>query len=195
MGPAMPILEFMKALKNGRHFFLIAGAMIAVLVAGNAIGTIYYGKKEALELAFGKGAQVEILSLFLTDSQVEEIEQLARAKLESKLFTFYVGRNEGELLGYAAIESHTVRTKPETLLIILTSRGELDKIYTLAFHEPPEYQPPQRWFAQLYHRQITELNLNYGIQGITGATLSSRAAVSSARKVLAIYQVVIKEKY
>src|SRR5690606_32739357 len=113
------------------------------------------------------------------------------AKLESKLFTFYVGRNEGKLLGYAAIESHTVRTKPETLLIILTPTGELDQIHVLAFHEPPEYQPPERWFAQLYRRQLTELNLNYGIQGITGATLSSRAATSSARKVLAIYQVAI----
>ncbi|WP_238985417.1 FMN-binding protein [Nitrosococcus halophilus] len=182
----------MNTFKQGRSALLIL--LMGVLVASNAMGTIYYGKKEALELAFGEEAQVEMQSLFLTEEQVAKIEQLARTKLESKLFTFYVGRHEGKLLGYAAIESHTVRTKPETLLIILTPTGELDQIHVLAFHEPPEYQPPERWFAQLYRRQLSELNLNYGIQGITGATLSSRAATSSARKVLAIYQIAIKEK-
>ncbi len=136
-----------------------------------------------MDLAFGKGAQVDMQSLFLTDVQVAQIEQLAQGKIESKLFTFYVGHHKGNLLGYAAIISRTVRTKPETLLIVLTPKGELKQIHVLAFHEPPEYEPPPRWFAQLYHRQLAELNLNYGIQGNTSATLSSRAAVSSARKV------------
>lgn len=185
----------MSILSYGRDFLLTLFVLVfAVLAAQNAAGTIYYGKKEALELAFGKGAQVDMQPLFLTDAQVAKIEQLARAKMESKLFTFYVGRREGELLGYAAIESHTVRTKPETLLIVLGPTGELKQVHVLAFHEPPEYQPSQRWFAQMYRQQLTELNLNYGIQGITGATLSSRAAVSSVRKVLAIYQVAIKGK-
>jgi len=142
---------------------------------------IFYSKNEAIELAFGKGVQVELLSLFPDEQQVTQIEQSARIKLESGLFTFYTGKDQGKSLGYAAIETITVRTKPETLMIVLNPDGELSKVYTLAFHEPPEYQPPQ-------------MDFNKGVDGISGATLSTRAAISSIRKVMAIYQVMIKTK-
>jgi hypothetical protein len=78
-------------------------------------------------------------------------------------------------------------------MIVLTAEGELRNVYTLAFHEPPEYQPPERWFNQLYKRSLAEMDFNKGVDGITGATLSTRAAISSIRKVMAIYQVMIKD--
>jgi len=146
-----------------------------------------------MELAFGKGAHVEMMSLFPDDRQVEKIQEIAKVKLDSGLFTFYVGKNQGGILGYAAIETVTVRTKPETLMIVLTPDGELRNVYTLAFHEPPEYQPPERWFSQLYKRPLSEMDFNKGVDGISGATLSTRAAVTSIRKVMAIYQIMIKK--
>ncbi|MGR9072858.1 MAG: FMN-binding protein [Gammaproteobacteria bacterium] len=155
---------------------------------------IFYSKNEAMELAFGKDATVEMMSLFPDESEIAEIEKLSRVKMESALFTFYVGKKDGRILGYAAIETHTVRTKPETLLVVLDPEGELRDVRTLAFHEPPEYQPPQRWFKQMYHRDLSELSFNADIQGITGATLSTRAALNSARKVLAVFQIAVKDK-
>ena len=159
-----------------------------MLVAGNTTGTIYYSKSEAMELAFGKGATVELLPLYLTNEQIRKTERLARVKLDSALFTFYVGKRDEKIMGYAAIETHTVRTKPETLLIVLTPEGMLRNIHVLAFHEPPEYQPPSDWFAQLYHRVLEELDFNTGVQGITGATLSIQGALGSVRKVIAVHR-------
>jgi hypothetical protein len=159
-----------------------------------SFATIYYSKNEAMELAFGKDAQIELLSLFPDDNELVKIQQIAKVKLESGMFTFYVGKAQGKPLGYAAIETETVRTKPETLMIVLTPEGELSNIVTLAFHEPPEYQAPERWFNQLLHKPLEELDFNKGVQGVTGATLSTRAALNSVRKVLAMYQVMIKEK-
>ena len=86
-------------------------------------GKIFYSKNEALELAFGKDAAVEMLSLFPTEAQLTQIEKLARVKMESPLYTFYVGKKDGKTLGYAGIENHTVRTKPETLLVLLSPQG------------------------------------------------------------------------
>ena len=146
-----------------------------------------------MELAFGQDASIEILSLFPTQEQISAIEKLARVKMESSLFSFYVGKKEGKILGYAAIETRTVRTKPETLLVVLTPEGALRNIYTLAFHEPPEYQPPERWYEQMYGRPLEQLDFNAGIQGISGATLSTRSALNSTRKVMAIYQIMLKE--
>ena len=179
----------MKTIRQGGFFILFLLLLSAVKPS---FSTVFYSKNEALELAFGKGTQVESLSLFPDEQQVAKIEELAKVKLESGLFTFYVGKDQDKVLGYAAIESGTVRTKPETLMIVLTPDGELRNVTTLAFHEPPEYQPPERWFEQLYKRSLAEMDFNKGVDGISGATLSTRAAINSIRKVMAIYQVLVK---
>ena len=153
---------------------------------------VFYSKTEALELAFGK-SPVENLSLFPEETDVTKIQSLAKTKLESGLFTFYVGKENGKILGYAAIESETVRTKPETLMIVLTPEGELRNVYMLAFHEPPEYMPPERWFESLAKRPLSEMDFSKGVDGISGATLSTRSALNSVRKVMAIYQVMVKK--
>ncbi len=167
--------------------------LLLICTAPPSFAKIFYSKNEAMELAFGKTATVEVLSLFPDEQQQAKIQDLAKTKLESGMFSFYVGKEQGKVLGYAAIESITVRTKPETLMIVLTPEGELRNITTLAFHEPPEYQPPERWFEQLYKRAIADMDFNKGVDGIAGATLSTRAALTSVRKVMGIYQVMIKE--
>ncbi len=153
---------------------------------------VFYSKTEALELAFGK-SPVENLSLFPEETDAAKIQSLAKTKLESGLFTFYVGKENGKILGYAAIETENVRTKPETLMIVLTPEGELRNVYMLAFHEPPEYMPPERWFDLLKNRPLAEMDFSKGIDAISGATLSTRSALSSVRKVMAIYQVMVKK--
>ncbi len=79
-------------------------------------------------------------------------------------------------------------------MIVLTPEGDLRNVYTLAFHEPPEYQPPERWYEQLYKRPLSEMDFNKGVDGISGATLSTRSALNIIRKVMAIYQVMVKNK-
>ncbi len=99
----------MKFLKS---CYLLLFLILSLAMAIPAYAKIYYSKQEAMELAFGSEATVEMMSLFLTDSDVEKIQQLARVKVDSALFTFYVGKKAGELIGYAAIETHKVRTLP-----------------------------------------------------------------------------------
>ena len=155
---------------------------------------IFYSKNEAMELAFGKDAQIEVLSLFPDKAEIAKIETDAKVKLESGMFSFYVGKKQGKILGYAAIETETVRTKPETLMVVLSPEGEIQKVTLLAFHEPPEYQAPDRWFELFNKKTLEELEFSKGIQGISGATLSTRSALGSVRKVVAIYQTMVKNK-
>lgn len=167
---------------------------LVFLIVDIASAKIFYSKDEAMALAFGDKAQIENLPLFPDDQQIQKIQELARTKLESGMFTFYVGKSQGKITGYAAIESITVRTKPETLMIVLTPEGELKNITTLAFHEPPEYQPPESWFTQLFNRPLADMDFNKGVQGVTGATLSTRANINSVRKVMAMYEIMIKNQ-
>ena len=168
--------------------------LLLLAVAMPGFAKIFYSKNEAMVLAFGETAQVETLSLFPDDQQMASIEKEAKVKLDSGMFTFYIGKEKDKILGYAAIETITVRTKPETLMIVLSPEGEVQNVFTLAFHEPPEYQPPERWFEQLKHKPLPELDFSKGVQGVSGATLSTRAAVNSVRKMLAIYQTMVKNQ-
>ncbi len=181
-------------MSTGRKSIVLLFFLILLTVATPSIAKIFYSKNEAMILAFGDKAQVETLSLFPDDPQIEKIQQMSKVKLESGMFSFYVGKDNEKILGYAAIESTTVRTKPETLMIVLTPEGELKSVTTLAFHEPPEYQPPESWFNQLLKKPLVDIDFSKGVQGISGATLSTRANVNSVRKVMAIFQVMVKPK-
>ncbi len=172
-----------------RFVSLCVCALLAVFSAAG-VAKIYYSKQEAMVLAFGEGASVEMRPLFLTEDQRKTIERLGHVRLESALYTFYVGRRDGEIVGYAAIETHTVRTKPETLLIVLTPDGRLRDVVVLAFHEPPEYQPPEPWFRQLLEKDVDTLRVGV-VEGVSGATLSVRGTLESVRKVLSIYRVAL----
>ncbi len=58
------------------------------------------------------------------------------------------------------------------------------------FAEPREYLPPGKWLQRLDGWPLNDnLHLKKGIDGITGATLSSRAAVNAARRSLALWKV------
>lgn len=181
----------MKVIRKGAWCLLL---LMLLSAAAPSFAKIFYSKNEAMELAFGKNAQVELLSLFPDEQEMAKIQQTSRVKLDSGLFTFYVGKDQGKVLGYAAIETATVRTKPQTLMIVLTPEGAVSNVVTLAFHEPPEYQPPERWYEQFRDRPLAELDFNKGVQGISGATLSTRSGLDSVRKVLAVYQIMIKDK-
>ncbi|MDF9393733.1 FMN-binding protein [Methylococcus capsulatus] len=150
--------------------------------------TVYHSQDEAFELAFGPGVAVTPEPVFLSDEQIAAVEREARVKLDSGLFTFYTAERDGKSLGFAAIESHTVRTQPESLLIVLSPKGEVVRVEVLAFHEPPEYQPAARWFEQMKGRTIEQLIPGNGIDAVSGATLSSVAALASVRKVKAIFK-------
>lgn len=167
-------------------------AFVLALTNFPSLAKVFYSKDEALKLAFGDNAHVEMLSLFPSDEQVQQIEQLAKVKLDSKLISVFVGKKQDSIIGYAIIDSHTVRSQTETLLLVLDLQGRLQNVTTLAFNEPPEYQPPERWYTQLINRALEQLSFDQDVQAIAGATLSTRAALNSARKVEAIFHVLLK---
>jgi len=155
---------------------------------------VFYTKSEALHLAFPEADRVENKIFFLREEQVKQVEELAKTPVESKLVTFYVGRKGEEVLGYAFIDTHIVRTLPEAFLAVLSPDGVVQRLHVLAFYEPMEYLPAERWLRQFDQTPLgLELRLGQNIHGIAGSTLTARAITSGVRKALALYRVLIKE--
>ena len=62
----------------------------------------------------------------------------------------------------------------------------------LAFHEPPEYAPTDRWLRQFEGRPLnSELSLRGEVDGITGATLTANAITATVRSILAVFNVAV----
>lgn len=168
--------------------------MTSTTCAGVSEAKVFYAKQEALEIAFPEADDVETKSFFLTAEQVERVQTLAHAPLDAKVVAFYIGRKGGTVLGYAFIETHIVRTLPETFLIVVSPDGTVQRLLTLAFYEPQEYLPTERWIAQFDQQPLSpELQLQRDIHGISGSTLTARAVTRGVRKVLALFQVLIRE--
>jgi hypothetical protein len=170
---------------------LLCTVLLGAPVAAGA--KVYLSQKEAIELAFPDADRVERQTLMLSQAQAGAIEKLALAKLDSRLVTVYTGTREGRLLGYALIDIHNVRTLPEAVMVVLSPAGEVRSLRMLAFHEPEEYRPPDRWLAQFESQQLDpELRLHGRVHGIAGSTLSSRAVTSGVRRALALWEVMLK---
>jgi Na+-translocating ferredoxin:NAD+ oxidoreductase RnfG subunit len=63
----------------------------------------------------------------------------------------------------------------------------------LAFHEPLDYLPNERWYAQFDRKSLAEpLRVGGDVHGIVGATLSARATTRGVRRALALYEVLVQ---
>jgi len=176
--------------------FLTIPVIIVLVFASPASLTakVFYAKDEAIKAAFPEADVVENKTFFLTEDQQKQVETLARTRLDSKLVTLYIGKQGQKLLGYAMIDAHTVRTLPEAVMVVISPDGRVTSMLILAFYEPLDYLPPERWLKQFDQARLTpDLRVGGRIAGITGATLTARAMTESVRKMLAFYQVLIAQ--
>ena len=166
---------------------------LALACAAPAAAKVFHSRAEALALAFPDADRIEGKTFVLHDEQVEHIQELARAPIESKLVKIYTAIKDGRVLGYAVIDLHDVRTLPEALMVVLTPEGAVRSLRVLAFHEPLEYLPTARWYEQFDRKsRAAPLRLGGDIDGVSGATLSARAATTSVRRALALYEVLVR---
>ena len=146
-------------------------------------------REEALRMAF-PGSEIRQSMIFLTDSEMQEAARLAGNSIPSALVARYDAVQDVKAQGAAYLDTHVVRTKRESLLILVDATGRLLRVEVVAFLEPPEYMPPDRWYRQFDGRALDDdLQLKRGIHLVTGATLTAQSTTEAARRALAIDQV------
>jgi hypothetical protein len=172
----------------------IVGAAL-VLTMPVARGGVLLSQEEALQLAF-PDAEIESETVVLTEAQLTAVRTTSGAEVESKLFRYFTARRAGTVVGYGIIDTHVVRTLPEAFLVVLSPEGRLERVLMLAFHEPPEYEAPERWLEQFEGRDAATKGWRVGrdVHGLTGATLTAHAVTDAVRKVLALHAVVIRPR-
>lgn len=176
------------------------GLTLALAVAASTLtaapertaATVFHSRDEALRIAFPDADRVEPRDFFVTAEQRQEIERRAQAPLATDLVTIYVGHKNDAVTGYAILDTHTVRTLPETFLVVLTPDGAVAATHVLAFYEPLEYSPSDHWLEQFNGKDVnSDLRPGRGIAAITGSTLTSQAVSAGIARALALHAVLI----
>lgn len=149
-------------------------------------------REEALAAAF-PGAKIEPAMIFLTETERKEISKISSIEITTALVARYVAFVNGKQSGRAYLDTHTVRTKKESLLVILHADGKVRRVEVVAFLEPPDYLPSDKWYEQFQNRELNrDLQVSAAIRGVTGATLTAHATTAAVRRVLATDQVLAK---
>lgn len=170
-----------------------ARSTLAVLALMGAAPLHLHGqvvtREEALAAAF-PGARIRAERVFLTQEQVKQATALAGAGIPSPLIARYVADRVGKPVGRAYVDTHVVRTKKESLLILLDEDGTVRRIEVTAFLEPPEYRGSADWYGQYRGKTLHDAPaLGRSIRPIAGASLTAQAANQAVRRVLAIDRV------
>ncbi len=95
-------------------------------------------------------------------------------------------------------DRHIVRSKGQILFFILDTQGRVQKIETVAFHEPAEYRAPKKWLKQFYGQRISnglqQSPLHKGVDALSGATFTRRAVIKATEKVLLLHKIHIRNE-
>ena len=159
--------------------------------AGDASAKVFLTKDKALELVFPQAEEIEKRHVFLTERQAESIREMARAEVNSRLYTFYIAKSGGKETGYAVIDTHTLRTLTETVMFVINPDGTLRHAEILAFFEPTDYMPGGKWINLFLEKiRMDRMKVGKGVPNITGATISAVSFSQATRRVLAVYRVI-----
>lgn len=178
------------------HALRLLGAGAALLLGAAAQAAP--GVPEGADVAVVRGLfpeadAVTARDVLLSDEAAARLERVARARVKERLVTFYTARRGGAVAGYAVIHAHVVRTKRETLALAFEPDGRIRRVSILAFLEPEEYRPSERWLAQLAGKGSADrLAVGDDLAPITGATLSARGIAEQSRWLLAVLQASVR---
>lgn len=175
-----------------RHRLLVLSLLALVAgVVSPAAARLLETRDAALRRVFGADARFEARVAWLTPALAESVATLARVRCDATPTTYWVATRGDSLLGYAYLDTRTVRTMPATFLVAIGPQHEVSAVEVLAFHEPPDYLPPRRWLQRLTGGSLlAPSRRDRSVDAISGATLSSRAVADAVGLALAIDRVI-----
>ena len=160
--------------------------------APRATAEVLLTEDEALRRAFPGEVPIR-RTLYLTAAQVAAVEKSARSKLPSAVITVFEARSGDGVTGRAVLDTHVVRTMPETVLGVLEPDGRLRMALVLQFGEPPDYLPRAGWLSTLAGKSLDDdLWPGRGVRRLTGSTLTVQALTEAVRRCLAVDALILR---
>lgn len=148
--------------------------------------------EEALKNIFPDTQKIEKEVKQLTAEQKSIIAQKAKIKFDPILdreFHVYIGRTNGQIVGYAIEDTVKGKWGPMHYMLSLDPAGKIKNVIVLEYRERRGKPVAKRRFLkQFIGKSIhSRLKLKKDIQGVSGATISSRGMANGIRKAIYIF--------
>jgi len=170
---------------------IIVSLTLAGAVSASAQSTVFLKAEDALKLIFQGSKEVYREMRELTPAELAEARQKLGYELPQRQYTFYIGKSDGKIDGYALIDQQVGKVLPITFITRIDPSGYVDQVEIMVYRESRGGEVKQKRFLRQFHRKNlnSELRLQDDVVNITGATLSSRALVTGVKRALVLWSV------
>jgi Na+-translocating ferredoxin:NAD+ oxidoreductase RnfG subunit len=155
----------------------------------------YLSVEQAQQLMFPRDSQFESVNLGLTTQQQQHINVVATvtSNFEPRVWQAHAG---DKIIGYFFVHDVIGKQDYITYAVALDTAGKVIGVEILAYRESHGYEIRNpRWRAQFAGKRAQDaVKLDADIINISGATLSCRHVTDGVRRILAIYETVLKAK-
>ena len=176
------------------HRFVVPPAIIISAGAIPCYATQYLTAEQAQKLCFGDGTQFIAADITLTRDQMKAIEKDSGVRVRLDTQKVWRAQAGDKFLGWLIQDEVLGKHEYIQWMLALNIDGSVRQIEILDYRETYGYEiRNEKWRAQFTGKQHgAKLKLDNDIQNISGATLSCRHITDGVKRLLSLYELVLK---
>jgi len=169
---------------------ILFSGLLLPLRQGRAQTTVYLKPSEALKLIFKDSQEVVKEDHPLSPELKAQFQQKLGYEAPKDAYTFYLGKTNGKVDGYALIDEQIGKVQPITFITRINPQGQVDSVEIMVYRESHGGEVTSRRFLNQFRQKSlnNELRLHGDIINVSGATLSSNALVVGVKRSLVLWQ-------
>lgn len=169
----------------------------AIVISAGAIpcyATTYLTIQQAQKLCFAGATEFVPADVTLTPAQKKAIEKDSGVRVRLETQKIRRAMDGSKFLGWVIQDEVLGKHEFIQWVLALNADGSVRRIEILDYRETYGYQVrDEKWLAQFYGKEHgAKLKLDDDIKNISGATLSSRHITDGVKRLLSLYELVLK---
>lgn len=147
-------------------------------------------RSQALKNAFGSGCSFVKKTKVLSGSKLAYVKSKLGNRVGSHTVTFYFAVKNGREIGAGIVNTEPGKWGPVQFFVALRKNGRVKHVEVMAYSEKRGRPIARRNFLRQFNGKSANsgFQVNSDIRGISGATISSRAAAFAVKKCVILYK-------
>ncbi|MEE9200968.1 MAG: FAD:protein FMN transferase [Candidatus Brocadiales bacterium] len=172
-------------------FFLVAGSVLVaqeIEPPENFQVQVFLTRDQALSKMFPDSDEILVDRLILTDEGRSRLEGRLKRRIYENGFEVFIGRQSGEIKGYAVITQELGKFHPFSFIVAVEPDGRIKDMAVLVYRESRGGEVMRRRFLHQFIGKTSRspIRINRDIINITGATMSVVMMCKGVKKVLGV---------
>jgi len=179
-----------KQKKNGLWRVITLHSLL-LLMAGlpkDTSAQVFLTSEQALSKLMPEAEAIVTEQKILTPESAKQLEETLGKRVKEQEYTFFIGMEQDEPVGYGMILDMIGKERPITFLVVINPDGTVRAVEVLVYRESQGFEIRSARFMRQFEGKTIRAPLRPGrdIDIITGATLSSRSTAYVVKKALAL---------